>query len=194
MILTSTMRHKRPPRNKLQFYLQLELNWIPSLYQNIVMSLDLVEKKYCRPWWSCFCDQKMRPSWWKLRVALAPYAEWRTETHPSGQIHLTGAQTLNGNGYRWLRWQVCLAKRPLSIFCTLLSNLSCVTSCTDLYSEERDDCWGSERWFCFVLHTNGHLQSDIWPLDIHLVSSTPTKASKDKDQSVNFPVASSFPS
>lgn len=66
--------------------------------------------------------------------------------------------------------------------------------CTDTYSEESVDCWSCRRWY-FVLHTNGQLQSDIWPLDIHLVSCVPTKASKNKtktskgcDNSTAFPL------
>lgn len=51
--------------------------------------------------------------------------------------------------------------------------------CTDMCSEERVDCWSCGRWY-FALHTNGQLQSDIWPLDIHLVSCVQTKASKNK--------------
>lgn len=66
--------------------------------------------------------------------------------------------------------------------------------CTDMCSEERVDCWSCRSWY-FVLHTNGQLQSDIWPLDIHLVSCVQTKASKNKtktsegcDNGTAFPI------
>lgn len=66
----------------------------------------------------------------------------------------------------------------------------CVMSHTDVYSEER--CDRQARALChrhrvlsgFILHTNGHLQSDMWPLDLHSVSRVPTKASRGEKKQI----------
>lgn len=38
----------------------------------------------------------------------------------------------------------------------------------------------------FVLHTNGQLKSDTWPLDLHHVSCAPTKASNKQTKDISF--------
>ena len=56
--------------------------------------------------------------------------------------------------------------------------LMCAVPDPDTYSDERCNQRARKTPSCFVLPKNGHLQSDMWSLDLHHVSGVPTQASR----------------